>query len=78
MYFLQSFGVLDVQNVTGENKVESIKCYQMWMGKQNKNLALVLTLFLGLVALGVTKSKVRAAWIFQLGLLQALNWRAEV
>lgn len=45
------------------------------MGKQNKNLALVLTCFLGL---GVTRSKVRAAWIFQLSLLQALIWRAEV
>lgn len=48
----------------------------MWMGKQNKNL--VLTPILGLAALGVTWSKVRAAWIFQLSLLQALIWRAEV
>lgn len=45
------------------------------MGEQNKNLALVLTCFLGL---GVIWSKVRAAWIFQLSLLQALIWRAEV
>lgn len=76
MYFLQSSAVLDVQNITGKNKVESIKCYQMWMGKQNKNL--VLTPILGLGALGVRQSKVRAAWIFQLSLLQALIWRAEV
>lgn len=75
MYFLQSSGVLNVQNVIGKNKVECIKCYQMWMGEQNKNLALVLTCFLGL---GVIWSKVRAAWIFQLSLLQALIWRAEV
>lgn len=48
------------------------------MGQQNKNLALVLTPFLGLRALSVTQSKVRAAWIFQLSFLQALIWRAEV
>lgn len=46
----------------------------MWMGKQNKDLALVLTPILDLGA----QSKVRAAWIFQLSLLQALIWRAEV
>lgn len=78
MYFLQSSAVVDVQNVIGKNKVESIKCYQMWMGKQNKNLALVLTPILGLGALDLAQSKMRAAWIFQLSLLQALIWRAEV
>lgn len=50
----------------------------MWMGKQNKNLALVLAPILGLGALGVAQSKVRAAWIFHLSLVQALIWRAEV
>lgn len=74
MYFLQSSSVVDVQNVIGKNEVESIKCYQMWMGKQNKDLALVLTPILDLGA----QSKVRAAWIFQLSLLQALIWRADV
>lgn len=39
--FLQSSAVVDVQNIIGKNKVESIKCCQMWMGKQNMNLALV-------------------------------------
>lgn len=50
----------------------------MWMGKQNKALALVLTPILGLGALNLAQSKMRAAWIFQLSLLQALIWRAEV
>lgn len=49
----------------------------MWIGKQNKNPALVLTRFLCLGALGVTQNKVRAAWIFQLSLLQALIWRVK-
>lgn len=45
-----------MQRIIGKSEVDYIKCYQMRMGKENKSLALVLTSFSALVALGVTRS----------------------